>query len=212
MENINTPSTEASEADKKLEGILFHFIELYNKSKKEKIAISDQSEKLNSAVKAFENTQVALNASADEFKQIASVVTEQLVMHLQHSVTTLEDNLSKQVNSRLTAHINETTKKLDHASNNAISLLGKSTNILNKFQNKLITYHWKFFIVTIFCAIGSAFLVSKYLTPDYPLSDDTVKMLAVGAEMENLWPTLSNKTKEKIKQKTGNNSILSTLN
>lgn len=40
---------------------------------------------------------------------------------------------------------------------------------------------------------------------------DTVKMLAIGAEMENLWPALSNKTKETIKQKAGKNSIFTNI-
>ena len=49
------------------------------------------------------------------------------------------------------------------------------------------------------------------MIPNYPLSDSALRMLSLGAGMEDVWPKLSKKEQQQIKQKAGKNSSFSQL-
>jgi hypothetical protein len=170
------PTESKLSAADRLSGVLFQFIQLYERLSEDRQTFIAQVEKLDAVLKLMSVTAKAMS----EFKpQVNQAVEESL----------------RRSTNRVLQVVLDAVEDLKHCTDRLNPALGQAESLLERYQLETIWSHWKNWLIIGLTTIGAGaiigLLVTRLIMPTFSLTDAEAEAVQRGETFALVWPSLS---------------------
>lgn len=185
MADNATENTRETEEDR-LKGILYRFMDLQDRLQAERLAVANQSAKIDELIKTF-TTQVMV------LKTLAPNLQRQILETVAEGSHACAKRVGEVVAKAATEHVEKSSQELQES----VNLATRELRAFEKGTEKSF-YYYVAGILAMVVLVG--FLVGKFAvpTPYFPLIGEDLKTYRHGRVFDAFWPKLSENTQKRL--------------